>query len=71
MSAIESTQASLDAKVSTLQKDTYDIKTMLTELYQVFKGSSALVDPPTLALTNVATTVKGERAIEAPSTGLP
>ena len=71
MSAIESSQASLDAKVSTIQKDTSDIKTMLTELYQAFKGSSASVDPPTLALTNVVATVEGERATEAPSTRLP
>ena len=55
MSAIESTQASLDAKVSTLQKDTFDMKTMLTELYKAFKGSStptASLDPPTPALTS-------------------
>ena len=57
MSAIESAQASLDAKVSTIQKDTADIKDMLSELYQTFKGPSVA---PTLALTNAAAIVKGE-----------
>jgi hypothetical protein len=71
MTAIESTQASLDAKVSTLQKDTSDIKTMLTKIYQAFKGSSALVDPLTLALTMAPAIVEWERVTEAPSTRVP
>ena len=69
MSAIESSQASLDDKVSTIQKDTADIKNMLSELYQAFKGLSVV--PPTLALTNDAATVEGERSTEGPPTRVP
>ena len=69
MSAIESSQASLDAKVSTIQKDTADIKNMLSELYEAIKGPSVV--PPTLALTDVAATVEGERSTEVPPTGVP
>lgn len=61
MTAMENAQASLEAKVSTIQKDTSDIKTMMTEIYQAFKGSSPSASVgPTLAITSAQATVEGE-----------
>ena len=70
MSPIEGAQASLEAKVSTIQQDTSDIKTMITEIYQAFKGTtpSASVSTPTLAITAAPATVEGENVTDAPHT---
>ena len=38
MTAFEIAQASLETKVSTIQKDTSDRNFMMTEIYQAFKG---------------------------------
>ncbi|GKD88011.1 hypothetical protein Tco_1359165 [Tanacetum coccineum] len=37
MTAIESSQAKIRSEISSLRKDTLDIKSMMTEIYQAFK----------------------------------
>ena len=60
LTAMENAQASLKAKVSSIQKDTSDIKSMMTEIYQAFKGSSTSASvAPTLAITAAHATVGG------------
>ena len=69
---MENAQASLEAKVSTIQKDTSDIKSMMTEIYQAFKGSSTSASvAPTLAITAAQATVEGENVTDAPHTEAP
>ena len=78
MTALEAAQSSLEAKVSSVQQDTSEIKSMVTEIFQAFKGhytTTTSVPPATLALTDVPATVEGERVTEAstsqPSTSQP
>lgn len=70
MSAIEGAQASMEAKVSTIQQDTSDIKSMMTEIYHAFKGTtpSASVSTPTLAITVTLERAEGENVTDAPHT---
>ncbi|GJS56097.1 hypothetical protein Tco_0629459 [Tanacetum coccineum] len=46
--------------MSSLKKDTHSIKTMMTEMYEVFKGQSSSSVTPTLALTHIPANVEGE-----------
>ncbi|GKF30054.1 hypothetical protein Tco_0096396, partial [Tanacetum coccineum] len=46
--------------MSSLKEDTHSIKTMMTEMYEVFKGQSSGRFTLTLALTHIPTNVKGE-----------
>ena len=66
---MESAQASLNAKVSTIRRDTSEIKTIMAEIFQAFKGSSTSASvTPTLALTQAPATVEGENVTDAPHT---
>ncbi|GJT01483.1 hypothetical protein Tco_0822652 [Tanacetum coccineum] len=63
MTAIENSQAAIRTKVSLLRQDTSDIKSMMTEIYQAFKGystPSSNVLQPTLAITVRQANVGGE-----------
>ncbi|GJX72181.1 hypothetical protein Tco_0309352 [Tanacetum coccineum] len=48
--------------MSSLKEDTYSIKTMMTEMYEVFKGQSSSSVTPTLDLTHIPANVEGENA---------
>ncbi|GKB25915.1 hypothetical protein Tco_0865316 [Tanacetum coccineum] len=64
MTAVESSQAEIKSKISSLRQDTSDIKSMMTEIYQAFKGQSSTpsssVSQTTLAITEGPTNVEGE-----------
>nr|GEW30812.1 hypothetical protein [Tanacetum cinerariifolium] len=66
MTAIEISQTALKSKVSSLRQDTSEIKSMMTDIYQAFKGqpSSAPSSSVTLTLTliNIPANVEGENA---------
>ncbi|GJT79883.1 retrovirus-related pol polyprotein from transposon TNT 1-94 [Tanacetum coccineum] len=66
MSGVELSQTALKREISSLRKDTSEIKSMMTEMYAAFQGhpSSATSGSvtPTLALTNIQVNVKGENA---------
>jgi hypothetical protein len=69
MTALESSQATLDSKVSLIQQDTAEIKSMMMEMFQVFKGTSTSSSvTPTLAITDTQANVEGENVPEAPKT---
>ena len=69
ITALENAQAALDSKVSTIHQDTAEIKSMLTENFQAFKGTSTSSSvPPTLAITDAQANVEGENVTEAPDT---
>ncbi|GJZ79940.1 hypothetical protein Tco_0644777 [Tanacetum coccineum] len=64
VTAIENSQAAIRTKVSSLKSYTSKIKSMMTEIYNTFKGQpfsapSGSVSP-TLAITYVLASVKGE-----------
>ncbi|GJZ33393.1 hypothetical protein Tco_0578829 [Tanacetum coccineum] len=46
--------------MSFLKEDTHSIKTMMTEMYEFFKGQSSGSVTPTLALTHILANVEGE-----------
>ncbi|GJW38381.1 hypothetical protein Tco_0064226 [Tanacetum coccineum] len=48
--------------MSSLKEDTHSIKTMMTEMYEVFKGQSSGSVTSTLALTHIPANVEGENA---------
>ncbi|GJW89918.1 hypothetical protein Tco_0167471 [Tanacetum coccineum] len=48
--------------MSSLKKDTHSIKTIMTEMYEAFKGQSLSSVTPTLALTHIPVNVEGENA---------
>ncbi|GKC36455.1 retrovirus-related pol polyprotein from transposon TNT 1-94 [Tanacetum coccineum] len=66
MTAIEISQTALKSKVSSHRQDTSEIKSMMTKIYQAFKGQSSSTPSssvtPTLALTNIPANVEGENA---------
>nr|GFA60823.1 hypothetical protein [Tanacetum cinerariifolium] len=66
MTVVKISQTALKSEVSSLRQDTSEIKSMMTEIYQAFKGqpSSAPLGSvtPTLAITHIPTNVKGENA---------
>jgi hypothetical protein len=69
MTTLENAQDALDSKVSTIHQDTAKIKSMLTELFQAFKGTSTSSSvPPTLAITDAQAYVEGENVTGAPDT---
>ncbi|GJX90389.1 hypothetical protein Tco_0343715 [Tanacetum coccineum] len=56
LTKIENTQALMQAKISSLKKDTYNIKSMMTKIFYAFKGQpssapSSSVPTTTLAIT--------------------
>nr|GEW08897.1 putative ribonuclease H-like domain-containing protein [Tanacetum cinerariifolium] len=66
ITAIKISQTALKHEVSSLKQDTSKIKSMMTEIYQAFKGQPSL-DPLgsvtlTLAFTHIPANVKGENA---------
>ncbi|GJS53352.1 hypothetical protein Tco_0626714 [Tanacetum coccineum] len=66
MSAVEISQTALKSKVSSLRQDTSEIKSIMVEIYQAFKGQPSSTPSgsvtPTLALTYIPANVKGENA---------
>ncbi|MCO6516938.1 MAG: hypothetical protein J6586_10700, partial [Snodgrassella sp.] len=66
---LENSQAALDSKVSIIHQDTAEIKSMVTEMFQVFKGTSTSSSvTPTLAITAAPAIVEGENVPETPVT---
>ncbi|GJX79554.1 hypothetical protein Tco_0327703 [Tanacetum coccineum] len=63
MTAVESSQAAIKSDISSLKQDTSVIKSMMSEIYQAFKGqaSTPLSSVPltTLAITELPATVGG------------
>ncbi|GJU76066.1 hypothetical protein Tco_1273136 [Tanacetum coccineum] len=61
---LERAQNHIQSSMSSLQADTLSIKSMMTEMYQVFKGQSSSAPSssvtPTLALTHIPANVEGE-----------
>ncbi|GJZ18213.1 hypothetical protein Tco_0554336 [Tanacetum coccineum] len=70
LSGLERAQNHIQSSMSSLKEDTYSIKTMIIEMYEVFKGQSSGSGTPTLALTHIPVNVEGENdtntAIEDP-----
>ncbi|GJX46498.1 hypothetical protein Tco_0271688 [Tanacetum coccineum] len=66
MTAVEISQTALKSEVSSLRKDTSEIKSMMVEIYQAFKGQPSSTPSgsvtPTLTLTHIPTNVEGENA---------
>ncbi|GJS16167.1 hypothetical protein Tco_0410639 [Tanacetum coccineum] len=66
MTAVEISQTVLQREVSSLRQDTLEIKSMMTEIYQAFKGQPSLAPSgsvtPTLTLTNFLANVEGDNA---------
>ncbi|GKB05154.1 hypothetical protein Tco_0833349 [Tanacetum coccineum] len=66
MSGVELSRNALKREISSLRKDTFEIKSMMTEMYAAFQGhpSSAPFDSvtPTLAPTDIQANVEGENA---------
>ncbi|GJR06308.1 hypothetical protein Tco_0529292 [Tanacetum coccineum] len=64
MSGVELSQTALKREISSLKKDTSEIKSMMTKMYAAFQGhlSSALSSSvtPILALTDIQANVEGE-----------
>nr|GEV34703.1 retrovirus-related Pol polyprotein from transposon TNT 1-94 [Tanacetum cinerariifolium] len=66
MTAVEISQTALEREVSSLRRDTSEIKYMMAEIYQAFKGQSSLAPSGsvtlTLALTHIPANVERENA---------
>ncbi|GJZ65045.1 hypothetical protein Tco_0621741 [Tanacetum coccineum] len=66
MFGVELSQTTLKREISSLRKDTSEIKSMMTEMYATFQGYSSLAPSgsvtPTLALTDIQANVEGENA---------
>ncbi|GKA21361.1 hypothetical protein Tco_0701350, partial [Tanacetum coccineum] len=62
LSGLERAQNHIQSKISSLKEDTYFIKTMITKMYEVFKGQSASSVTLTLALTHIPEHIEGENA---------
>ncbi|GKE34338.1 hypothetical protein Tco_1453660 [Tanacetum coccineum] len=60
LSGLERAQTHIQSSMSSLKEDTYSIKTMMTKMYEVFKGQSSGSVTLTLALTYIPANVKGE-----------
>nr|GEW10281.1 retrovirus-related Pol polyprotein from transposon TNT 1-94 [Tanacetum cinerariifolium] len=60
LSGLERAKNHIQSSMSSLKKDTNSIKTMITEMYEVFKGQSLGSVAPTLAPTHIPTNFKGE-----------
>ncbi|GKB68699.1 hypothetical protein Tco_0930111 [Tanacetum coccineum] len=66
MSGVELSQTALKREISSLRKDTSEIKSMMTEMYAAFQGHPSSAPSgsvtPTLALTDIQANVEGENA---------
>ncbi|GJY49856.1 hypothetical protein Tco_0439812 [Tanacetum coccineum] len=66
MTTVEISQTALKSEVSSLRQDTSEIKSMMVEIYQAFKGQPFSAPSgsvtPTLALTHIPANVEGENA---------
>ncbi|GKE23328.1 hypothetical protein Tco_1434840 [Tanacetum coccineum] len=66
MSGVELSQAALKREISSLRKDTSEIKFMMTEMCAAFYGQPSLAPSggvtPTLALTDIQANIEGENA---------
>ncbi|GJS58954.1 hypothetical protein Tco_0653738 [Tanacetum coccineum] len=62
ISGLEQAQKHIQSNMSSLKEDTLSIKTMMTEMYEVFKGQSLGSVTLTLALTHILANVEGENA---------
>ncbi|GKD44670.1 hypothetical protein Tco_1269315 [Tanacetum coccineum] len=66
MTAVEISQTALKSEVSSLRQDTLDIKSMMVEIYQAFKGQPTLTPSGsvtlTIALTHIPVNVEEENA---------
>ncbi|GJY75969.1 retrovirus-related pol polyprotein from transposon TNT 1-94, partial [Tanacetum coccineum] len=66
MSRVELSQTALKREISSLRKDTSEIKSMMTEMYAAFQGHPSSAPSgsvtPTLALTDIQANVEGENA---------
>ncbi|GKE97275.1 hypothetical protein Tco_1582130, partial [Tanacetum coccineum] len=66
MTIVEISQTALKHEVSSLRQDNSEIKSMMTETYQAFKGQPSSAPSgsvtPTLALTNIRANVEGGNA---------
>ncbi|GJS09719.1 hypothetical protein Tco_0366515 [Tanacetum coccineum] len=69
MTSVESSQDVIRSDISSLKQDTSKIKSMMTEIYQVFKGQastpSTSIPPTTLAIFELPATIKGENDTQA------
>ncbi|GJV47429.1 hypothetical protein Tco_1437641 [Tanacetum coccineum] len=69
MTVVESSQGEIRSKISSLRKENSDIKSMITEIYQSFKGqsSASLSSMPqtTLDITEGPANVRGENVTQA------
>ncbi|GJT84108.1 hypothetical protein Tco_1058450 [Tanacetum coccineum] len=68
--SIESTQFTLRYEISALKQDTFKIKSIMIEIFKVFKGQSSLapsysMQTTTLAITEGIATVRGEKFTHA------
>ncbi|GKD22783.1 hypothetical protein Tco_1224486, partial [Tanacetum coccineum] len=54
---LERAKKHIQTSMSSLKEDTLSIKTMMTEMYEVFKGQSSGSVTPTLALTHIPANV--------------
>nr|GEZ28564.1 retrovirus-related Pol polyprotein from transposon TNT 1-94 [Tanacetum cinerariifolium] len=59
---LERAQNHIKSSMSSLKDDTHSIKTMMTEMYEVFKVQSSGSVTPTLPLTHIPANVEGENA---------
>ncbi|GJU98140.1 retrovirus-related pol polyprotein from transposon TNT 1-94 [Tanacetum coccineum] len=66
MSGVELSQTTIKQEISSLRKDTSEIKSMMTEMYAAFQGHSSSAPSGsvtlTLALTNIQANVEGSQA---------
>ncbi|GJT12772.1 hypothetical protein Tco_0859814 [Tanacetum coccineum] len=62
LSGLERAQNHIQSSMSSLKEDTHSIKTMMSEMYEVFKGQSSGSVTPTLSLTHILANVEGENA---------
>ncbi|GKC37302.1 hypothetical protein Tco_1049686, partial [Tanacetum coccineum] len=66
MSGVKLSQTDLKREISSLRKDTSEIKSMMTEMYATFQGHPYSTPSgsvtPTIALTDIQAIVKGENA---------
>nr|GEZ65348.1 hypothetical protein [Tanacetum cinerariifolium] len=64
ISGLERAKTHIKSSMSSLQEDTSSIKSMMTEMYNSFRGQSSSAPSssvaPTFALTNIPSNVKGE-----------
>nr|GEV42963.1 retrovirus-related Pol polyprotein from transposon TNT 1-94 [Tanacetum cinerariifolium] len=69
MTVVEGSQAEIRSEISSLKKDTSDIKSMMTEIYQSFKGQSlahsSSVPQTILAITEEPANVEGDNVTQA------